>query len=307
VSRQKVLVLGLLMAGAVFASCGGRKESTPGSGITAYLPEQLGKSGIARIDEVQLFVGDSLYEYINGGAEMYYQYNFVEMATTHYRQGGSELVADIYRFADPNDAFGMFSALRPDQPETVPFGVAGFTAGPTVIFVKGEFMVNLVGYDQSPATVSAVHAAAEVLEKVLPGTADWPTTFLLFPEEGRIASTQRIYAESYLGQVSLSDTYTSDCLSGSDTLTLFLTDDESGAKFALWSEQAGTAKISFPGWPDCPFDDGNYLAVDNSYYGLIVAGVKGGKLLGIVGYDEKHRQMLTAWVNSLSPEGVYRE
>lgn len=303
-SRSKVLVFGLLVAGMMFVSCIGQERTETDLGITAYLPERLGESGIARLDEVQLFVGDSLYEYINGGAEMYYQYGFVEVATTHYRREASEFVADIYRFADPDNAYGMFSTLRPDHPETVPFGVAGFTAGPTVIFVKGEFIVNLVGYDESPATVSAVHAAADALVKILPGTADLPAMFSLFPEEGRIAFTQRIYAESYLGQTSLSDIYTIDCLAGADTITLFLGADETGAKYGLWSEQADAVKTKLPDWEACPFDNANYLAINNSYYGVIVAGLKSGKLMGIVGYGEKHRPTLTSWVSSFSPDSV---
>ena len=300
----RALVLGLLMAGVIILSCTGQKESAVGSGIAAYLPVQLDQSGITRVGEVRVFVGDSLYEYINGGAEMYHRYGFVEVATAYYQQGKSELVADIYRFADPDYAFGMFSTLRPAQPETVPLGVEGFTAEPTVFFVKGKFMATVLGYDQSPATISAVRMAAEALERILPGTTDWPAMFSLFPQNGRIAGTQRIHAESYLGQASLSDMYTLDCFSGSDTLTFFLTDDESGEKFARWSGQAGVGKTSMPGWVDCPYDNGNYFIVSNNYYGLIVAGLKGGRLLGIVGYDEKHEKMLIAWVNSLSQESI---
>jgi len=299
-TRSRILLPVLVIVALFATSCGTQQEPATVTGITAYLPAQLGESGLTRAAEVRIFVGDSLYEYINGGAEMYHQYDFVEVATTQYRQGESEFIADIYRFGSPDNSFGMFSILRPEEFETAAYGAAGFADGPTVMFVKGEYMVNLLGYNASPAMVSAVQAAAGELNKILPGTADMPAMFSFFPADNRIAATEKIIAESYLGQAALTNIFTIDYEWAGDTVTLYMTDDSSGEKYREWSVQAGAAKTQSPDWPDCPYEDGEHFQVADGYYGLIIAGPKGGKLLGVVGYGEKHTATLAGWVNSIT-------
>jgi hypothetical protein len=73
-----------------------------------------------------VFVGDSLWEYINGGAELYHTYEFVDVATAYYLQDSTEIVVDIYRFATPDDAYGMYTQLRPGGPGTMNYGIEGF-------------------------------------------------------------------------------------------------------------------------------------------------------------------------------------
>ena len=60
------------------------------------------------------FDGKALYGYINGGAELYREYGFVDLTAQEMQIEGHQLVAELYRMHDSLAAFGIFSAFRGD-------------------------------------------------------------------------------------------------------------------------------------------------------------------------------------------------
>ena len=61
-----------------------------------------------------VFQGESLYEHINGGADIYYEYGFVEVALEYYGNGDKEVSVEIYRMDDAAAAFGSKKKKRSD-------------------------------------------------------------------------------------------------------------------------------------------------------------------------------------------------
>lgn len=55
---------------------------------------------------------DTLYEYIDGGADVYLLYDFQRLLHQNFRTPGGELTADIYDLGKPENAFGIYSAER---------------------------------------------------------------------------------------------------------------------------------------------------------------------------------------------------
>ena len=289
-----ILAMALLLSG-----CGGESESTEDSASTDFLPDKIDATGFERSSEVETYIGESLFEYINGGAEVYHQYGFVDVITAYYTQDQTEIVVDVYRFEDSDNAYGLFSSLRPLEPTVVDYGIEGFTSRTTVDFVKGKYLVRLVGYDDSPETSSALLSMAKEFDGLIPGKTTPPRIFALFPVDSRIESTMKIQAESFLGRKALTDVYTVDYSADGETVTLFLTNDATGEKYAQWSEQAAEHKTTAVTLQSFPYDDGKVFIAEDAYYGRIVAGIKGEKLCGIVDYDERRKDILISWLNSM--------
>ncbi len=292
-------LLASLVGALLLSGCGQRSEPVGKSGTAGYLPERIDPPGFERASDVETYEGESLYEYIDGGAEIYHQYGFVEVSTALYSREGTEVVADVYAFVDEDNAYGLFSSLRPIEPGIVRLGAEGFASSTTIDFVKGNFLVRLVAYDESPATSSALMSLGTAFDGLLPGRTTLPEMFSLFPSEGRIAATERFHAESFLGQLTLSDVYSIDFLIGDDTVTLFLTTDASGDKFLAWSELAPKHKATDNILSGIPFDSGKVFVSEDPYYGQIIAGSKAQKLCGMIGYDESRRDRLVTWLTSL--------
>jgi hypothetical protein len=265
------------------------------------LPETIGTTGWVRGPELQRFVGESLFDYIDGAADMYHRYDFVEVHVADYHKGTDEIVADLYAFAGADKAYGMFTTLRPMEPDTVAIGIEGFLLMTNLIFVKGDYIVNLATYDDSESGIAALRQVASTIERGLPGTAQRPATFALFPEDGRLAHSEKIYAESYLGLAFLNDVYTVDVTLPEGSFTLFASDDSDGEKFRRWAEKVSQDEVAIDpaGISELPFDAGRVLATSDSYHGLIVAGTKAQHLIGIVGYSPEHKGFLRDWLTSL--------
>jgi hypothetical protein len=252
-----------------------------------------------RDGDILHFAGDSLFNYINGAAEMYHKYDFVEVHVAKYRRGGGEITVDIYRFAADDLAFGMYSTLRPDEPDAVELGAEGFTFGPVLIFAKDPYMVNVQTYDDAVFRASDIQELAAAVDENLPGSTRIPATFGLFPEEGRVPQSEKVVAEAFLGRGFLTEVYTVDYYSEDDKTTFFMAADERGEKLKRWLEVAPPEQ---PG-ADVPsgllYDEGMAAVLEESYYGHIIAGVAGGRLTGIVGYTPSHEQALRKWLDSL--------
>lgn len=295
----KVGLLALFLWGVTMMACGGGKTGTQGLQCASFLPDSLIQGGIARSSEIRTYSGESLYEYIDGGAEVYHDYGFVEVATANYQQGAIEAIVDIYGFDTGDHAYGLYAYFRPGDAQPASFGAEGFSTSSTIDFVKGKYVVRLIGFDESAETQKLLRSLASLIVGDLPGDDYLPAAFSLFPPDNIIASTDMIYAKSYFGHDFLADVYVRKYLVDGDSLTLFLTEDGDGRKFGRWIELGMMDGSAIPGDIDLPFDEGRVFELDHPRYGTIICGSRGGYLIGIMGYKDTDRGFLTEWLISL--------
>jgi len=64
------------------------------------------------VKDHQSFTGSSLFGRINGGAELFLEYGFVQLDFYRLVKEGKEYNLDIYRMKDPLAAYGIFSIKR---------------------------------------------------------------------------------------------------------------------------------------------------------------------------------------------------
>lgn len=280
-------------------SCGGSQTPSGASTIEKCLPAKLPELGLVRDGEILNFAGDSLFDYIDGAAEMYHKYDFVEVHVGKYRKDGGQVTVDIYRFAADDLAFGMYSTLRPDEPDAVALGAEGFTFGPVLVFAKPPYMVNVQTYDEAVFASSDIEALAAAVNENLPGSQKKPETFDLFPDAGRIPHSEKIVAEAFLGRGFLTDVYTVNYSLEGGEAALFLAHDEGAEKFGRWSDVAAHEEGDTGLPPGLPYDEGMAALLKERYYGGVIAGIVSGRLAGIVGYMPAHEPMLRQWLESL--------
>jgi hypothetical protein len=70
--------------------------------------------------EPEIYAGDDLFIYINGGAEIYHEYGFVEVAVQRYQRGDDTIAVEIYTME--GDAFGIYSFARSSKGYAVDLG-----------------------------------------------------------------------------------------------------------------------------------------------------------------------------------------
>jgi hypothetical protein len=267
------------------------------------LPESIASAGLAgsaswvRKSDVAVFAGESLFEYINGAAEMYHNYDFTDLSAAEYEKGNAVVTADVYAFSSEDMAFGMYTTLRPEEPDTVMIGIEGFAFDTNWIYVKGPYLVNVYTYDN--VGMGEVRTIAAAVESGLRGTNTKPETFDAFPVDGRVPYSDKIYAEAFLSQDVLADVYTIDYARDGHRFTLFTSLDPGSAKLEAWRAAVEEARDPDMGYQHLPYDGSRYLHTSDSYRGEIIAGPIGWRLAGMVGYRTEDMDILIAWLHTL--------
>ncbi len=153
------------------------------------------------------YVADNLYEYKDGGAEGYLQYNFVRMQGITCASGGNTLDIDVSEMNDADSAYGMLATnLDPGQP-IAKIGMGGQVQKQSASFAKGKYYVELVEVATNPDSDNSAMLQAFVAKMLqfIEGRETPPETLGWFAPED-LAST-RVVPESVLGLKQLKRGY----------------------------------------------------------------------------------------------------
>ncbi len=307
--RHSLMALAIVLLLVGITGCGEKEEAVKETDTTGLLAEQFEKSDIVRSSEVSLFEGESLYEHINGGAEVYHLYGFIEVATAYYKRGETEVLTDIYKFDNSDNAYGLYTTLRPENPSSHNLGVEGFSTSSSMAFVKGEYIVKITGYDETEGTSGVLSHLAKFLDGDIAGTTDYPDLFSKFPTEYLVPYSDKITAESFLGLRGADHVYSQKYAIDEDTLTFFLASDDAHKKLETIAAQLREGRESFSVSANLPFSDDQSMTsaydlktgVVDSYHGNIVVGPKSGFLAGVINLHDSEtcKEQITDWLNSL--------
>jgi len=294
----------IMLCCAVIISCGDEtkdegKQTAEDQATVSYLPERIDGTSIERTSEPQLFVGESLYEYINGGAEQYHEYGFVEVATAYYKNGESEVIADVYRFDSSEHAYGLYSVLRPDNARLIPLGIEGYVTRSSLECVKGAYMVRLTGYDESKETAEMLSFLGDALEAALPDKTGKPAMFDLFPVDNRAPTSDKIIATGFMSAEFLKDVYTQSYSLDGDTVRLFLAADMENVLFSQWIDALGMNDPRSSQLIERLADSVAAFRLKSQHHGKAIVASKGNWIAGAINYDETHRDFLITWIESL--------
>ena len=295
---KALFTAGLVVIGlTILQGCGG---SDTGERVEPadFLAEKFEAAGLDRVTPVRVFPDTALWEYINGAAEQYLRYDVREVATADYEGEDIELTLEIYQFNRAIDAFGLYSQQRPGNPTTVNYGIEGHASGALFRFVKGTFVVNVQGYDNSTGTVSALRSLAGTLDGKLPGATALPPLFEQLPSDSALAASETFYREGFPVRPSLTGVYARRYELRADTITCFLIEERPGPQLLQWGEEvsAGNRLEIVP--PEIPFADGKAILTDGDGR-AVIAGIRGPYLVGIVGYSKDHEAFLKGWLERL--------
>ncbi|MEA3296731.1 MAG: DUF6599 family protein [candidate division Zixibacteria bacterium] len=294
-SLLAILTISLLIP----LACGGEKNAT-GQSTAIFLPQEFGAIGMVRTSPVRTFSGETLWEYVNGGAELYHSYSFVEVSTADYEKRTTEIIADIYCFSSGLNAWGMYSMLRPDNADIVRIGTQGYLTPSNLQFVKGTHLVNLVTYENSDETNLALLTLADELDRLLPDPSESLSEFSVFPDTGRVQGTDKYWVKSFLGHKFLTNVYSRDFILDSGRVTLFMSENQPGKMLLEWSQLATQTSNVESAPDDLSFDNDMAFVSEDSFYGQIIVGTCNGILVGMVGYDIEYRGFFADWMMNIN-------
>jgi hypothetical protein len=190
-TRPLLLFAALCWATAAGAG-GGRTEAVPAAEVIPPESAQIHREG-----ELGIYPGDLLYEYINGGAPLYLEYGFVEVASQELLYNERTYILDVYQMEDPLAAFGIFSVRRPSRPAALdgfPFSSAD---GYQCLVAYGTYLFEIAAYESDEHTPTEMAYLAQLAASRTKGAS--PEIQLLkgapfnhLPVQGRLPGMERL-------------------------------------------------------------------------------------------------------------------
>jgi hypothetical protein len=165
--------------------------------------------GFVLTTEAMVYEPSNLWDFIDGAADLFVSYGFVDLHIAYYRsRGGVEIRAEVYRHDTPENAFGMYSQERSPANNYVKVGTQGYAEEGIFNFFAGQYYVKLSSNQTGDAAHDSLRTIALRLETALGQPAAWPAALALLPAEARLPNSEQYIAESYLGYTFLQGAYT---------------------------------------------------------------------------------------------------
>ncbi|MGB2696659.1 MAG: DUF6599 family protein [Candidatus Zixiibacteriota bacterium] len=92
--------------------------------------------------QVRFFTKENLFDYMDGGAEIYLAYDFQKLLVQEYLSGDKSILVEIYLMSSSEDAFGLFSLNQ--EGESLTLGQCGSYGFGILCFWKDHYFVRII-------------------------------------------------------------------------------------------------------------------------------------------------------------------
>jgi hypothetical protein len=158
-------------------------------------------AGWVKHGKPQSYGKDTVWQAINGAAQLYISYGFVRLREQSYRRGAKRSVTvQLYQQQSALGAYGVFARERPPGATELKLPSAGAAVSQGqahCLAVKGRYYLKLVASTKLAA--KDCKALLGPLSAWLPGPTGLPAALKQLPAKGRVAGSLRYTQRSCLG------------------------------------------------------------------------------------------------------------
>ncbi|KPJ61088.1 MAG: hypothetical protein AMJ46_03760 [Latescibacteria bacterium DG_63] len=142
------------------------------------------------------FAKSNLYDYIDGGAELFLEFGFEDLTVYRYERGEEELTLEMYRLESPEAALGIYLMKCGD--ETPIKGVGARNSGDRYQFnvLKGNYFVQVNSFEGSDSLIPVMVALTQRALQGIP-EGDSVKLFSHLPGEGLVDGSELIVRGPY--------------------------------------------------------------------------------------------------------------
>ena len=200
--------------------------------VSKILPPQSAGSEWRLAGDNYSYLPDTLYNYINGAADLFISYGFVSLTGGEYYRGSGQrenVTVDLYDMGSTLNAFGVFQSKRDTEARSLTIGAGAFGTEKYVFFYKGRFYVEIQAYVLSSTTSDVVMKMAQHVERRIGGDAVPPSELRYLPDENRVVGSEMYITGGILGHGFLDRGLLCDYTIGGETVKAFVAFFSSGA------------------------------------------------------------------------------
>lgn len=260
-------------------------------------------TGMAPFSPPERFSPDTLYEKINGRADLYLSSGFVSLNTQRFsmhKTTGNWVEVFVYDMATAENAFSVFSMQRREDAQAAGIVSTAYRTENALFMVHNNFYLEIIGTDITEALQQAIGLLAHAFVQAHGGSAvaNVPGANL-FPESDLQAESLQLVTANAFGYEQLDRIHTAEYLIDGTRLTAFVSDRqtaEAASALAVEYQQtllsygaarvndpliiAGVSVMQFFDTYEIVFSRGRYLAGVHEADSLEAAGTLAGQLAG---------------------------
>lgn len=152
--------------------------------------------GWVKSDSLRHFPKEDLFNHINGGAELFHEFGFIDLFVQSYRNGENEIVLEVYRMESPEAALGIY--LMKCGKETPIGGIAARNSGSKYQFtiVKGNYFLQINSFSGDETLMPALVSLAQGTLVNIPQGLEVQLLKIL-PEENLVPGSELIIRGMY--------------------------------------------------------------------------------------------------------------
>ena len=244
--------------------------------------------GWALIEGPKTYTSKTLFNRIDGQAELFFKYGFQKSIFTNYQDRKNphhQIELDIYDMGSVLQAFGIFSRLR-EEDRAGGFGLDSYLDDQSIFFYKGRYFVMLFATQPHSPVLKRL---ATLISLKIADRSPPPQEIGYFPKGGLKPGSIQYFPEGLLGHQFLKRGFRATYAAGEKESHLFLSifknfQEATNALKVYKEDLSKKGKVSSENLN--PFGTGA-LKGEDPYQGKVMVLQKGFNLLGAVGFEKE--------------------
>lgn len=200
--RHRSLLLQSIILCFVLCLClFGSECALAGSEAGELLPAS-SATGTWQLKNKHSYTPDDLYNYINGAADLFISYGFVELAGANYSygtDGQGTVVLDIYDMGKKLNAFGVFQSKKDPEVPVLDIGAGALGNEKYIFFYKDRFYVEIQVFAPGVQESGVALTMAREVSGKIPGDSSLPSELAYLPEVDQVRGSAHYITGGILG------------------------------------------------------------------------------------------------------------
>jgi hypothetical protein len=155
-------------------------------------------------DSVKVYKGDELYNYIDGGAEVFMEYGFKQVASASYLdKNNNQLQVEVYEMSDSIAAYGAYTFYLNGKGKVLKEVPDGIFLDYYAVFCKSNMLVVISLSTPNDSLISTIEGLAKFISTKIPQISFAPALITGFANSGMAEG----YIKFVKGNVGLGNFY----------------------------------------------------------------------------------------------------
>ncbi|HVP37195.1 MAG TPA: DUF6599 family protein [Terriglobales bacterium] len=142
-------------------------------------------------DQAKIFDRKNLYDYLDGGAELYLAYDFQRLVVQDYKSGETSITVEVYSMETSQDAFGLYSLDQ--EGEDVQIGDRATYGSGLLKFWKGNYLVRITDMSGNDRFIEAILDLGKNISQNIAPKGKPPELLAKLPADGLVPHSERFF------------------------------------------------------------------------------------------------------------------